>query len=295
MQNNPSNGTRRRPVDALFGDAGGSSSNYVVEPPQPATAIFEPVAEPMTLASEPPPPVLSTVDSEATSTRADDPRFLTLSFQIERLYDDVKTQLRDSVTISNQCFDLLLQARQAHERRDYARAEFLIQSTDAKIKRSVQSQATSAPILLLLWLWQAIALLIGGGIIAISYVTGLTLFGLPVASELIVLLRALAWGMIGGVIGTATHLPRLIQRREYDPAYNMNYFARPFVGLLIGALLFLLSQAGILAGTIIIGDFNVGPIFLYLFALIAGYKQEYVNEFFDNLMKAIFRAPPSSG
>jgi hypothetical protein len=79
-----------------------------------------------------------------------------------------------------------------------------------------------------------------------------------------------------------------VQRREYDPAYAMHYFARPILGTLLGALLFVISQAGILAGNLIIGDFKAGPIFLYVFAVLAGFKQEYVGEFFDNLMKAMF-------
>ena len=220
----------------------------------------------------------------------EDPRFLTLSFQIERLYDQVKNDLRDSPKVTEYCFDLLLQARQAYEHRDYAHTEYFIQATDAKLKRAAKSvQAARHPILIGLWAWEIVAIVLGGGIVAISYITGLTLFGLPVNSDLLILLRALGWGMIGGVFGAITGLPRSIQSRDYDPASDMNYFAHPFIGLLIGAVLFVISEAGIIAGNIVIGSVQVGPIFLYVFAALAGFKQEYVVEFFDGILKAIFR------
>jgi hypothetical protein len=313
MLNNPHD-SKRRPVDALFGDnAAQPLPNYSVEPPQPATTVEPPpldsnidspapatpppmasLSMPNDSPSVPLPAAPSNIESTLpASARADDPRFLTLSFQIERLYDEVKSVLRDSPKLTNACFDLLLQARQAYERRDYAQTEFFVQSTDAKVKRSAKSaQASRAPIVFAIWAWEIVALLMGGGIIALSYVAGLTLFGLPVATEFIVLIRVLGWGMIGGVIGGMYNLPRYVQQRDYDPAYNMHYFARPIMGALIGALLFVISQAGILAGNIVVGDFKVGPIFLYVFALLAGFKQEYVAEFFDNLMRAIFRGQP---
>jgi hypothetical protein len=300
MLTNSNSESRRRPVDALFGEESSVASNYIVEPPKPPTTITPPMVEstraadatndapPATFASEPPPVILPPAESMPEPAR-EDPRFLTLSFQIERLYDEVKSQLRDSPQLTERCFDLLLQARQAYERHDHAHTEFFIQSTDALIKRSIKSaQASRSPVVLGLWVWQMVALLIGVLIVALSYVTGLTLFGLPVATELIVLIRTLGWGMIGGVIGAIYNLTRFVQRREYDPAYAMHYFARPILGTLLGALLFVISQAGILAGNLIIGDFKAGPIFLYVFAVLAGFKQEYVGEFFDNLMKAMF-------
>jgi hypothetical protein len=300
MLTNSNSESRRRPVDALFGEESSAASNYIVEPPKPPTTITPPMVEstraadatndapPATFASEPPPVILPPAEAMPEPAR-EDPRFLTLSFQIERLYDEVKSQLRDSPQLTERCFDLLLQARQAYERHDHAHTEFFIQSTDALIKRSIKSaQASRSPVVLGLWVWQMVALLIGVLIVALSYVTGLTLFGLPVATELIVLIRTLGWGMIGGVIGAIYNLTRFVQRREYDPAYAMHYFARPILGTLLGALLFVISQAGILAGNLIIGDFKAGPIFLYVFAVLAGFKQEYVGEFFDNLMKAMF-------
>jgi|GEM_PF-821288 hypothetical protein len=304
---NSNNGTRRRAVDALFGDAPAASApGYTVEMPHAATTVNPPPPESVAPeASEPAPPAIFSEQRAAEiplpelappaqpATLPEDPRFLTLSFQIERLYEDVKTQLRDSATATNYCFELLLQARQAYESRDYASAEFFIQAADAKLKRSERSMAAlSSPSVILVWLWEGLAFFGGGAIIALTYVVNLTLFGLPVATELSVLIRAMGWGIIGGVLGAVYNLPWFFQFREYDPAFTMDYFARPFKGLLVGAVLFLTSQAGILAGNLTLpGDIRLGPVFLYVIAALAGFKQEYVTEFFDNLLKTIFRVP----
>ena len=293
------NPAKHRPVDVLFGEGNSPMlPNYVVEPPMPPANITQPIEfdgkplPPLDERAASDLPIFSTppVFTEPPSfSHSDDPRFVTLSFKIERLYDDIKAQLQDSPTLTQSCFDLLLHARQAYERHDYAHTEFFIQATGAKIKASAQSvQAARRPIVSALWAWEITALLLGGIIVAISYVTGLTLFGLPIATELIYLIRALGWGMIGGVLGAMINFSRLVQAREYDPAFDLNYFARPLIGLLLGALLFVFSQAGVLAGDIVIGDFKGGPIFLYLFAALAGFKQEYLVEFFDNIFKTIF-------
>ncbi len=268
------------------------------EPVSPPPAMVE-LAAPPPAPVRPPAPLLTAEPSIFSpepilmSRTSTEDRFAQLSDRIDRLYSDVKLDLRDSKAATDFCFELLLQARQAVEDRNFARAEFFTQSVDAKLKRSERSMKAARGIgVWLLWLWELCAFALGGALIALTYIPSLTLFGLPVALEFIVLLRAMGWGMIGGVIGALYNLPWFVQFREYDPAYNMNYFARPIVGLLVGAMLFLVSQAGILAGNITLpGNVQLGPVFLYVVAALSGFKQEYVTEFFDSLLKIIFRVP----
>jgi hypothetical protein len=307
------NPSKSRPVDALFGDDSAPPlPNYIVEPAQPVTTVAPPppdekpsapIFPPADVAPAPPPlpmldpdiPTPEPILMPHAFQRANEDRFAPLAERIERLYGEVKMDLHDSKVATDFCFGLLKEARQAVEARDYARAEFCIQSVDAKLKRAQRSmKATRGLGVIFLTLWELLLLVVGGALIAMTYVVNLTLFGLPVVAELLVLLRAVGWGMIGGVIGALFNLPWFIQYREYDPAYALNYFLRPFVGALLGAILFLLSQAGILAGNLVIGDVKVGPIFLYVFAILAGFKQEYVGEFFDGVMRAIFRSSKSS-
>ena len=305
--------SRSRPVDALFGDDNAPAlPNYIVEPAQPVTTVAPPPLDaappsapviPADVAPPPPAPPVFGPDMPTpepmivphAQPRTYDDRFAPLTERIERLYGEVKMDLLDSKVATDFCFGLLMQARQAVEARDYARAEFCIQSVDAKLKRSQRSMKAAFSFgVIFLTLWELIAVIVGGGLLALTYVVNLTLFGLPVVAELVVLLRALGWGMIGGGFGGLFNLPWFIQFREYDPAYALNYFMRPFVGALLGAVLFLVSQAGILAGNLVVGDVKVGPIFLYVFAVLAGFKQEYVGEFLDGIMRAIFRPPKPS-
>lgn len=301
--------SRSRPVDALFGDANAPAlPNYIVEPPQPATTVSPPPPD----STRPSAPVIPSADAAAPAPPllepdipapepiivphapplTNDARFVPLAERIERLYGEVKMDLHDSKVVTDFCFGLLMQARRAVEARDYARAEFCIQSVDAKLKRSQRSMKAAFSFgVVFLTFWELIGLGVGGGLITLTYVVNLTLFGLPVMPELVVLLRAAGWGIIGGVFGALFNLPWFIQFREYDPAYAMNYLLRPFVGALLGAILFLVSEAGILAGNLVIGNVKIGPIFLYVFAVLAGFKQEYVGEFFDGVMRAIFRPP----
>lgn len=227
--------------------------------------------------------------------------FAQLPEMIERLYDQVGSQILESPVVAEYCMKLLLQAREAYLRGDYAAAEFYVESVDAKLKRSAKSMKHShGPVMLLLWVWQLLLLSASGAVIAMSYIDDLTLFGLPVAPEFIVLMRAVGWGGVGGVVGAIYNMFWFVQYREYDPAYSMNYFARPLQGLILGGIIFLISQAGIFAGSIVVpgasgangtGELAIGPVFLYALAALAGFKQEYVYEFLDNIMKTIFRIP----
>lgn len=293
---------KARPVDALFGDDNAPAlPNYVVEAAPPVTTVAPPPPDalpraPSDAIAPPPPPALEPASpifapSAAREPHAETDRFAPLAERIERLYGEVKMDLHDSQIATEYCFDLLRQARQAVEARDYARAEYHIQLVDAKLKRSQRSMKAARGLgVIFLWMWELLALAIGGGLLALTYVVNLTLFGLPVAADLVVLLRAIGWGIVGGVSGALYNLPRAVHLREYDAAYAMSYVARPFIGALLGAILFLLSQAGIVAGNLVVGDTKIGPIFLYVFAILAGFKQEYVGEFLDGVLRAVFRS-----
>ncbi len=294
----PPNQPRPRPIDVLFGESAiAQTPAYVVEPPRPATDVSPPVpAAPETIETPAPQPVARPSASSAMPSK-DNPQFAAyLSNMIRQLYDDVATQLSDSPTVAEFCLGLLMQAREAYQNGDYALAEFYAESVMTKMKRSAKSvKASSSPVVWLLWLWQLSMLVVGGALIGMTYISNLTLFGLPVAAEVVVLMRAAGWGCIGGVIGAIYHMPWFVQFREYDPAYNMNYFARPLQGLFIGAVLFLISQT-FLDGQLATpsgnaGEARTGPVLLYVVAAFSGFGQQYVWEFFDGVLKAIFRSP----
>ncbi len=229
----------------------------------------------------------------ATFSKDQSPYALYLSDMIRHLYEEVTIQLADSPTISDYCMGVLLKAREAYQSGNYPLAEFYAESVDAKLKRSAKSvHASSGLGVLLLWLWQFFMLGFGGVMIGITYIASLTLFDVLVNPDLLIGMRIVGWGIIGGVISAVYNMPRFVQFREYDPAYAMNYFSRPLQGLLAGSLIFLISQS-FLAGTIRPEPSQVptGPVPLYILSAFVGFGQQYFWEFFDSLLRAIFRNP----
>ncbi len=299
---NQSDPVKRRPVDALFGDSSAASSpGYVVEPPQPVTTVSPPPPEqipapaPAPATPPVPPPVAAPPPATSRAPTFDpEPAVAAVpaapSDRISQLYDEVKKQLGDSRVVANECMGLLLKAREAYTKQDFAAAEFYAESAEVRMKRSELSQrAARRPIVWAMWLWNLAMLFAGLLSVAVTYILNLTLFGLPVAPEAIVLMRALAWGAVGGVLGALVSIVSVMRRRELDPANDASYFARPIVGALLGGVLFVLSQAGVIAGNIDVGDVHIGPIFLYVFAALAGFGQDIMLESLRNILRTIFR------
>ncbi|MBI3538408.1 MAG: hypothetical protein HY070_12740 [Chloroflexi bacterium] len=299
---------RPRPVDALFGDA--PAPTYVVEAPQAVTTVSPPPPDKIASASPaatiaaprvtaPPEsfftPIPLARGAHLPLTPDEEKFFAALPETIRALYDEIEARLADSPSVAMACIKLLRHAREAYQAGNLADAEFFVENVHARINTSAHSSsAARRPIVWFLWLWLLGTLGFGIYSVAITYVVNLTLFGILINPTFSIPLRAIGWGCLGGVIGAMWSLLCNVQRREYDPAFNMNYFARPVLGALLGAMLYLLSQAGILAGggaatEIKSEEIPLGPVLLYLFAALAGFKQEYVFEFFDNLVRGIFR------
>lgn len=300
---NQTDPVKRRPVDALFGDSSAASSpGYVVEPPQPVTTVSPPPPEQITAPAPRPsaaapiaaaPPIAAPLPvTDRAPTFDPEPAVAAAPTappdRISQLYDEVKENTWNSRTLTNECMSLLLKARAAFSKQDFATAEFYTESVEERLRRSAASQqAARRPVVWIIGLWNLAILLAGTLIVAVTYISNLTLFGLEVAPELIVLMRAVSWGVIGGVLGALANMTWAIRRREYDSANDIGYFARPLISALLGGVLFVLSQAGILAGNLVSGNVRVGPIFLYVFAVLAGLGQDTVLEFLRDFSRTI--------
>lgn len=329
------NDTKRRPVDALFGETETHPSpKYAVEPPQPITTVSPPLPDESRPASAPTPPPVGTklIPSSVTSNGKPQPPTLVpapsilipqatpspiqyatpafnsepavtqsviapnqdqstaaLSVRIEKLYELVKQRTQDSRVVADYCMALLLKARQAYTLRDYANAEFHLQAVEARLQRSEASkQASRRLIIWVIVLWELIALAASGLAIAMTYIINLTLFGLPVLPESILLIRAVTWGILGGAFGAMTSMASAIRNREYESSANLGYFARPIFGGVLGGIFFLLSMAGVVGGDVIVNKVEVGPLFLYVFAVLVGFKQEAVVEMLGSLVRTVF-------
>ncbi|MDE3088589.1 MAG: hypothetical protein KGJ80_04305 [Chloroflexota bacterium] len=302
---NESDRTKPRPVDALFGESSvPSATSYIVEPPQPPTTVSPPPPEriaaplPTSAPAAAPLPAVAAPAKATPGRRAPafdaepvvSPPAAAPQDRIAQMYEQAKAQSANSRLVANECMALLRQAREAHTKQDFASAEFYVESADARLKRSARSeQASRRPVVWLIWLWNLAMLAAGMLSVAVTYILNLTLFGLEVAPEAIVLMRAVSWGVIGGVLGALVSVMWAIRRREYDPANDIGYFARPLIGALLGGVLFVLSQAGIVAGNVVIGTVKAGPLFLYVFAALVGFGQDTVLESLRDFLKTIFR------
>jgi hypothetical protein len=96
------------------------------------------------------------------------------------------------------------------------------------------------------------------------------------------------------VIASFYGLSYYIRIREFDMAYAWDYIANSLKGFLIGGVIFLLLRTGLLVAPVSNPDVS-GSYVLFLVAVLAGFKQDYVLEFLRGLMAAIFRTVPTLG
>jgi len=109
---------------------------------------------------------------------------------------------------------------------------------------------------------------------------------LSVRLNISTMLRAMIWGGLGGsvsaLVGIWAHQEF---EQELDRQWAIWFFANPFMGVVLGALIFLLSRA-LLVGIFpsVAGRFQAVWI-LYAISLIAGFKQNVFYSLFDRLFK----------
>jgi hypothetical protein len=291
---------KRRPVDALFGDRTAVSyPNYIVEQPQPVTtvsppppevwttpdqdavSIAEPVAAPTLPDAAPIAPVQKAVEPAAAYPSAPIAASPVASQQdrISQLYDQVRVQLSDSRAVAKECMELLLKARMAYTEGDNAEAEYYTELVDARLTESALSQqASHRPIVWVIGLWNLAMFLVAGVTLIGTYFLNHPLFGGAVGSEALVLIRTVAWGVIGAGLGAMTTLIWSVSHREYDPANDLGYFAKVLVGAELGIFLVVL-QAIVVVGDLSIGIAQFLRIFAYFLSALVGFGQDAIVEF----------------
>lgn len=235
--------------------------------------------------------------------------FADIPEDIDRLYRRVADKVTESPAVADYCLENLRLARVGYlkgEVGSVADAEYRVERVRAKLERMEKSdEATTRPKMYLLLAWQFILLFIFGAmVVSIRTATflgvilpqlGQALYVDPAAARA---MAALGWGGIGGVVGSLYNMPWFVQFREYDPGYNMAYVVGPIKGALLGGIMFLIFGAGLLAATAAtatpstLESNNAMTYLVYLAACLGGYKQEYVYERMDRLLRAIFGALP---
>lgn len=253
--------------------------------------------------------------------------------EIHELYHESSEKTANSPGVAKYSLDLLQQARMlmlsSNKSGDLAKAEYYVEMVRNKLNRTEKPiPDTELVNVRLIWLFQICILIVAAALAILPWIvspTGLAailiswgLAAIPIpplgtpdpikdinfiafannAGAFLALLGALGWGGIGGVIGTLYNFPWFVQIREYDPAFNMGYVAAPIKGLIVGGAIFLILASGLITtDTTSNSLLNGGPsryMTTFVVAFLSGFKQEYVFEMFDSLLKVIFRAPPAT-
>ena len=237
--------------------------------------------------------------------RLGDERIRALEEAIDEAYEGVRLEVGDNRDITTECYNQLLKARDIVLRRDAAKiaqAEFYVESVRARLRRAAESEAAARkyqwPILIwgLLWFAAFLTLLIllnenwfRQAIIPSD--NGSTLVDLDI------FLSTMIWGGIGGVVAVLYSLFKHVGQRDFDVHYSLSYLGKPFMGLILGATVYMvfnlvIRALGILpAGAEEAGKVTVpavAPGVMYLVAWASGFKENRVFDLVDQGMKRVF-------
>jgi hypothetical protein len=217
-----------------------------------------------------------------------------LSRFVDQLYQQVSEEAGDSPSVSEPCLSLLRGAREALEDGDFASAEYKAEQVKARLLRARASAVAAESLgLKLIWLWQ----LFTGFAAAVAV---LLPFFVQLVPGFVPLMRALALGTLGGVMVALWNLSHYLHNREYDPAYNADYWLSPIRGAFVGGVIFIISALGLVAApgapgtTRIFGSLSSANLLMYFLALLGGIAQDYIFEFVRGVLAAVFRSPTRS-
>jgi hypothetical protein len=151
------------------------------------------------------------------------------------------------------------------------------------IQCALSQQASRRPVVWIISLWNFAVMVAAGLTLVGTYALTLTLSGDGVAPEALLLIRTVAWGVIGAVLAVMINLIWSIRHREYDPGNDLGYFAKAVVGAEFGGVFFIFFQSVVVLGNLPAGVVQLIHIFMYLLAMLVAFGQDRITEFFSSL------------
>ena len=229
-------------------------------------------------------------------------RIQELESAIDDAYAEVRSTVASNEAIATECTNRLLKARDIVLRRDAAKmaqAEYYVEWVRTRLRRAVDSDAAARkyqwPILIwgLLWFSGLLALLIllneswfQEAIISPSSSNALV--------DMEVFLSTIIWGGIGGVVAVLYSLFKHVGQRDFDTHFGLSYIGKPFLGLIIGATVYMafslvIRTLGIfpvtVEGTGEVALPSLAPGVMYLVAWVSGFKESRIFDLMDRTMK----------
>ncbi len=222
-----------------------------------------------------------------------------LGARIDDLYRQVTKVLSGKQDIAELGMGELREARKIllEEPEKYVDAEYKVYWVDGLIKRAENSRKTSSMYGVRLFLYELAFLIVYGGLFLIlmlapGYLQWIvnSFFGTTASGSAVVqysdLWATFLWGGIGGVVGAWYHLWwHVSQLQDFDPQYTMWYLVQPLMGFILGALVYLTLEAGLLAMSVptsASGPVHALPLLL---AGMAGFRQNFVYGLIDRLIQ----------
>ena len=110
-------------------------------------------------------------------------------------------------------------------------------------------------------------------------------------------MSTIVWGGIGGVVAVLYSLFKHVGQRDFDSHFGLSYIGKPFLGLIIGATVYMafslvIRTLGIWpAGVDETGQValpTVAPGVMYLVAWVSGFKENRIFDLMDRTMKRTF-------
>lgn len=282
-------------------------------PPRPSLELFQDqtlardIQEPATPVKPLELPVLNVTEEERQAILKwwGDRRIRELSTDIDATYEEVRRKVGENESIATDAFNQLLKARDILIRRDaerIAQAEFYIEQVRVRLKRASESEAAAKKVQWPLLGW---GLFWGVIFLALLIMAGMDWFqGLfqPASQaqtlvELDVFLSAMLWGGIGGAVAVLYSLFKHVGMRDFDNQYVISYVGKPFLGLIVGATVYMIlalvvRALGIVPASQAAGEVEtipaIAPGVVYLVAWAAGFKENRLLELVDRVMKQVF-------
>ena len=238
-----------------------------------------------------------------------DPRIREQFIQVYNAIDALYEQILDeNISVSKEITDwahkLLAETRYIvmnYQIKYLAKAEWNIEQVKARFDRAEESarQAEKWSRWLVVWgmLWFVVFVYL---IFNPDFLLGYLTSNKAISDLLVpdVFLRSLFFGAIGGVAAVFHSLLKYITKRQFDVEYVLSYFVKPFMGMIVGTLIYLIVY-------VVMRPFGLTPTVLqqtggstsrlifevlsYFMAAAAGFKENLAFDLLGRVLKIIFR------
>jgi hypothetical protein len=232
-------------------------------------------------------------------------RIQELELAIDEAYAEVRSTVASNESIATECANKLLKARDIVLRRDAAKiaqAEYYVESVRTRLQRATDSDAAARKYQWLILIW---GLLWFSGLLALLILLNEQWFRDAIISttssnalvDMEIFMSTIVWGGIGGVVAVLYSLFKHVGQRDFDSHFGLSYIGKPFLGLIIGATVYMaFNLVSRTLGILPVGVDETGqvaiptlaPGVMYLVAWVSGFKENRIFDLMDRTMKRTF-------